>query len=79
MSETEARRTALIGVGPHSRTLKFLNNKNNIATTILNKKLALIERQSTMTINHLEHTRLDTQDFLKKIKFLEGDTKEAKA
>jgi len=72
MTETESQRSQLIGVNPHSQTLKFLNNKNNIAALSLRKQLASFERQRSMNMSSMEARRLDTELFLKQVKYLEG-------
>ncbi|KAH3890290.1 uncharacterized protein LOC127851287 [Dreissena polymorpha] len=71
MSEKEDHKITLVGVNPHSRTLKFLNNKNNQALVILKKRLESFERQKTLSISSIETRRLDTQQFLKHVQYLE--------
>lgn len=78
MSETDMQRVSLVGVNPNSRSLKFLNTKNNIATQTLKKQIAMFERQKTFCMSSLETRRLDTHQFLKQVKSLEHETEESK-
>lgn len=78
MSETDMQRLSLLGVNPNSRSLKFLNTKNNIAALTLKKQLALFERQKTFSISLIDSRRHEAQDLLKQVKKLEQDTDESK-
>lgn len=78
MSETDIQRMSLVGVNPNSRTLKFLNTKNNIATLTLKKQIAMFEREKTFSMTSLETKRLDTKQFLKQVKTLEHESEETK-
>lgn len=78
MSETDKQRMSLVGVNPNSRTLKFLNTKNNIATMTLKKQIDMFEREKTFSMNSIETKRLDTKQFLKQVKTLESETEESK-
>ncbi|XP_045174530.1 uncharacterized protein LOC123535841 [Mercenaria mercenaria] len=76
MSETDVQRLSLVGVNPNSRSLKFLNTKNNIASLSLKKQLALFERQKSFSIALIDSQRHDAQALLKQVKRLEHDSEE---
>ncbi|KAL4224870.1 hypothetical protein ACF0H5_015566 [Mactra antiquata] len=78
MSETDIQRLSLVGVNPNSRSLKFLNTKNNIASLTLKKQLAVYEREKTFSISMIDSQRHDAQSFLKQVKSLEQETEESK-
>ncbi|XP_052799030.1 uncharacterized protein LOC128230628 [Mya arenaria] len=76
MSESETQRTYLVGVNQNGRSLKFLNNKNNMAAESLRKQLAAYERQKTITMSNMESRRLNTELFLKRVRYLEHEEDE---
>lgn len=78
MSETDKQRLSLVGVNANSRSLKFLNTKNNIAALTLKKQLAVFEREKTFSISAIDSKRHDTQTFLKQVKNLDQETEESK-
>ena len=76
MSETDVQRLSLVGVNPNSRSLKFLNTKNNIAALTLKKQIAIFERQKTFSISLIDSRRHDAQALLKQVNKLEQDSEE---
>ncbi|CAC5390594.1 unnamed protein product [Mytilus coruscus] len=55
------------GSGPAGRTLKTLNNKNNLATLYMRKQLDQLRRENTFSISHLDRDRFETHDFLQQV------------
>jgi hypothetical protein len=55
------------GSGPAGRTLKTLNNKNNLVALYMRKQLEQLNREHTFCISHLDRDRFETHDFLQHI------------
>ncbi|KAK3102985.1 hypothetical protein FSP39_015532 [Pinctada imbricata] len=67
----------VISAGPTGRSLRTLNNKNNLAGLYLKKRLDQYSREKSFIISHIDRDRFDTKDFLKQIQKIESDNNEA--
>ena len=70
-------RMDVISAGPTGRSLRTLNNKNNLAGLYLKKRLDQYKREKTFIISHIDRDRFDTKDFLQQIHKIESDNNEA--
>lgn len=61
------------GSGPAGRTLKTLNNKNNLATLYMKKQLEQLHREQTFCISHLDRHRFEVHDFLQQVQRKDSD------
>ena len=61
------------GSGPAGRTLKTLNNKNNLANLYMKKQLDQLTREQTFSITHLDRNRFETHDFLQQVQRKDSD------
>ncbi len=52
---------------PLNRSVRELNNKNNLASLRLRKELAEYDREKKFLIDHIDKNRVDTYGFLKKV------------
>ena len=75
MSEVEVRMAL---VGPTGKSLKFLNNKNNLASMYLQKRLQSFEREKSYNISQVDHTKIDAMEFMKHIRRREPETPQAR-
>ena len=71
MSEAEVR-AAL--VGPTGKSLKFLNNKNNLVDMYLQKRLKTFEQEKFYNIQQIDHDKIDAMVFMKHVRKKEPDT-----
>ena len=75
MSEVEVRMAL---VGPTGKSLKFLNNKNNLAAMYLNKKMQIFEREKSLNMAQLDHSKIDALEFMKHVRKREPETHQAR-
>ena len=75
MSEVEMRMAL---VGPTGKSLKFLNNKNNLAAMYLNKRLHSFEREKTYNMAQVEQCKTDALEFMKHVRKREPETQQAR-
>ena len=75
MSEAEIR-SAL--VGPTGKSLKFLNNKNNLVDMYLQKSLKTFKQEKFYNIQQIDHDKIDAMVFMKHLRKREPDSAHVK-
>ena len=63
----------MTGRGPFNRSVRELNNKNNLASLRLRKELVEHERKKKLLTEHIEKGREDTYGFLKQLQLCESN------